>query len=100
MSGQNSPWKFDSENGVIIDRFGGIVVYCSAARDPADFERIVEAVNTRDALINALKLALAALEAQLEAEDPQACTQMEWETEPLPTIRAALGVAEGAKNDP
>jgi hypothetical protein len=49
-------------------------------------------------LLNALKLALTALENVLENDDPQACTQMEWEQEPLPTIRAAIANAENKSN--
>ena len=39
---------------------------------------------------DALKAALGAMEAELEADNPTACTQMEWEAEPLATIRAVL----------
>jgi hypothetical protein len=45
-------------------------------------------------MLKALKAALAALEAVLENDDPQARTQMEWEQEPLPTIRAAIANCE------
>jgi hypothetical protein len=45
-------------------------------------------------LLSACKLALAAMEAALEAEDPQARTQIEWEAEPLATLRAAIREAE------
>lgn len=45
-------------------------------------------------LLEACKQALAVLESQLEAEDPQACTQMEWEAEPLASLREAIALAE------
>ncbi len=35
------------------------------------------------------------MEAALEADDPQACTQIEWETEPLATLRAVIAEATG-----
>src|SRR5207249_525543 len=44
--------------------------------------------------LSACKLALAAMEAALEADDPQARTQIEWEAEPLATLRAAIREAE------
>ena len=44
-------------------------------------------------LLSACKLALAAMEQALEAEDPQARTQIEWEAEPLATLRAAIELA-------
>lgn len=46
-------------------------------------------------LLAACKVALAAMEAQLEADDPQARTQVEWEAEPLVTLRAVIAEAEG-----
>jgi hypothetical protein len=45
-------------------------------------------------LLTACKAALAAMEAAMEADDPQACTQMEWEAEPLSTLRSAIAEAE------
>lgn len=47
-------------------------------------------------LYTALKLALESMELALVIEyGPAACTQMEWEAEPLATIRAAIAKAEG-----
>ena len=48
-------------------------------------------------LLAACKQALAAMEASLEAEDPQARTQIEWEAEPLATLRAVIAEAEGVE---
>jgi hypothetical protein len=45
-------------------------------------------------LLKACKLALAAMQTELEADDPQAATQMEWEAEPLATLREAIAEAE------
>jgi hypothetical protein len=45
-------------------------------------------------LLSACKLALAAMEAALKGDDPQACTQIEWESEPLATLRDAIREAE------
>jgi hypothetical protein len=45
-------------------------------------------------LLSACKLALAAMEAALESDDPQARTHIEWESEPLATVRAAIREAE------
>ena len=41
-------------------------------------------------LLVACKMALAALEKTLEADDPQARTQMEWDSELLATLRSVL----------
>jgi hypothetical protein len=41
-------------------------------------------------LVKALADCLEALEASLEADDPQACTQMEWEMPVLANARALL----------
>lgn len=46
-------------------------------------------------LLAACTQALTAMEAALEADDPQACTQMEWEAEPLATLRAVIAEATG-----
>ena len=36
------------------------------------------------------KVTLKTLEDQMEEDDPAACTQMEWEAEPLASLRAAI----------
>lgn len=46
-------------------------------------------------LLTACKLALAALEDAMEAEDPQARTQIGWEGEPMATLRTVIAEAEG-----
>lgn len=50
-------------------------------------------------LYEALRSLLAEVEADREAEDPQARTQMEWEDAPLAAARAALAKAEGRINE-
>jgi hypothetical protein len=47
-------------------------------------------------LLMAAKATLTALELILEVNDPAACTQMEWEAEPLATLRAVIAEAEDA----
>lgn len=44
-------------------------------------------------LLAACRLAMATMEAELTKDDPQACTQMEWETEPLVALREAIAKA-------
>lgn len=46
-------------------------------------------------LLRACRQALAAMEEALEAGDAQARTQMEWEGEPMATLRAAIAEATG-----
>lgn len=77
------------------------------APDPegmANAQLIVTAVNTyeqliadRDALLEALKLALEAMQNALERDDPEACTQMEWDQEPLDTMRRIIAQVEAHK---
>jgi hypothetical protein len=47
-------------------------------------------------LLNACKQALAAMEASLENDDPLAPNQIEWEAEPLSTLRAAITEADAS----
>ena len=47
-------------------------------------------------LLAAAEAALEALEQALEAEDPAASTQVEWEQEPLPMLRTAIAKAKAA----
>ncbi len=47
-------------------------------------------------LLAACKTALAAMEAELETEDPQARIQIEWDAEPMRTLREVIAEAEGA----
>jgi hypothetical protein len=54
---------------------------------------------TAPKLLAACKQALAAMEADMEADDPQGSTQMEWEAEPLTTLRAVIAEAETAGSD-
>ena len=44
-------------------------------------------------LLAACKMALSTMETAMEAEDAQARTQMEWEAEPMATLRAAIAEA-------
>jgi hypothetical protein len=63
--------------------------------DEADqAEALARVFTASPSLLSACKLALAAMEAALEAHDPQARTQIEWEAEPLATLRAAIREAE------
>jgi hypothetical protein len=52
-------------------------------------------VNSHERVLAACKAALAAIEAALEADDPQARTQIEWEAEPLATLRQVIAEATG-----
>ena len=45
-------------------------------------------------LLSAAKATLTALELILEVDDPAACTQIEWEAEPMATLRAVIAEAE------
>jgi hypothetical protein len=45
-------------------------------------------------LLVACRLALAFIEDMMEAEDPKACTQTEWQGEPMRTLRKAIAEAE------
>jgi hypothetical protein len=47
-------------------------------------------------LLMAAKATLTAFELILEVDDPAACTQIEWEAEPLAMLRAAIAEAEDA----
>jgi hypothetical protein len=47
-------------------------------------------------LLMAAKATLTAFELILEVDDPAACTQIEWEAEPLATLRAVIAEAEDA----
>ena len=47
-------------------------------------------------LLAAASATLTALELILEVDDPQACTQIEWEAEPMATLRAVIAEAETA----
>jgi hypothetical protein len=47
-------------------------------------------------LLITAKATLTALELILEVDDPQACTQIEWEAEPMATLRAVIAEAEQA----
>jgi hypothetical protein len=47
-------------------------------------------------LLMAAKATLTALELILEVEDPRAFTQIEWEAEPMATLRAVIAEAEEA----
>jgi hypothetical protein len=67
------------------------------AAHPEQGEANARLISTSPKLLTACKQALAILEASLEAEDPQARTQIEWEAEPLATLRAVIAEAEGAE---
>ena len=45
-------------------------------------------------LLSAAKATLTALELILEVDDPAAYTQIEWEAEPMATLRAVIAEAE------
>lgn len=45
-------------------------------------------------LLEAARATLTALELMLEMDDPQACTQIEWEVEPLTMLRVAIAEAD------
>jgi hypothetical protein len=59
-------------------------------------EAVARRLRHHDLLLAACKAALAAMEAELEADDPQARSQMEWEAEPLAMLREAIAEAEAA----
>ena len=91
---QRSTNGLDDTVDVYADGFDQMLVsipYCDEA-DQA--EAVARLFTASPKLLSACKLALATMEAALEADDPQACTQMEWEAEPLVTLRAAIKEAE------
>jgi hypothetical protein len=64
MPAKNLPWRFDAENGWILDCADRIVAFCAAARTlndkPGaldDFQFICDACNSHGALVDALKAA-------------------------------------------
>lgn len=66
-------------------------------RDPTPVRlRQLLLMRTAPTLLHACRQALAAMEAALEAQDPQARTQIEWEAEPLRTLRQAIAEVESA----
>jgi hypothetical protein len=111
----NAPWSlhFDRDGtedfGTICDADGDAIVssqHCKTCwlpespddcLEPPILVHQLQIMAAAPKLLTACKLALAALESALEAEDPQACTQMEWEAEPLATMRAAIAEAEGTE---
>ena len=66
--------------------------------DPEVYNRVViqdtNLIAAAPKLLAAAKRTLTQLELILEMDDPQACTQMEWEAEPLSDLRAAIIEAE------
>src|SRR5438552_9645036 len=99
----DAPWSlhFDRDGtedfGTILDADGDAIVssqHCKTCwlpespddclAPPALFYQL-QLMTSAPKLLAACKLALAAMESALEADDPQACTQMEWEAEPLAT---------------
>ena len=61
--------------------------------------RQLQLMTTAPKLLAACQAALAALEAELTAADPLAFTQIEWEAEPLATLRAVIAEAETTGSD-
>lgn len=92
------PWRYDDENGWIVDSEDKIVAFCSAARTAycmeaarEDFELIVTAVNAYDSLVAALETALttySALERNADLRRPS--SWFIFELENAKKIRAAL----------
>jgi hypothetical protein len=112
MTDLNAPWSlhFDRDDtddfGIIRDAAGEAIVssqHCKTCRlpespddclaPPALFHQLL-LMMAAPRLLAACKLALAAMEAALEADDPQAPTQIEWEAEPLATLRATIAEAD------
>jgi hypothetical protein len=107
-----TPWTlhFDRDGtedfGFIVDANGDEIVSsqhsktCWLPESPDDCLELptlayqLRLMTVAPTLLAGCKKALAAMEAALEADDPQASTQMEWEAEPLATLRAAIAAAE------
>ena len=79
----------DGKRVIIAEAFGrvGSSIYVMAQANA----RLIAAAPD---LLEAAKLALEAVESGLLADDPQAMTQMEWEAEPLASLRRAIHKAE------
>jgi hypothetical protein len=60
----------------------------------AELEANARLIAAAPKLLDVCKSALAAMEAGLTADDPLAFTQIEWEAEPLSTLRAVIAEAE------
>jgi hypothetical protein len=109
----NAPWSlhFDRDGtedfGIICDADGIAIVSSQHCRtcwlpesaddclEPPALVHQLQVMTAAPKLLDACKLALSALEAALAADDPQAPTQMEWEAEPLATLRSVVAEAEG-----
>ena len=65
-----------------------------AERAEADAKLIVHRLNCHNLLLDACKRTLRNLELMLEMDDPWTLTQIEWEAEPLDTLRKAIAEAE------
>lgn len=108
-----TPWTLDFDRdgtedfGTIYDADDRAIVSsqhcktCWLPESPDDYLELPDLVyqlrlmTAAPKLLAVCKTALAAMEAALEADDPQARTQIEWEAEPLDTLRKAIAEAEG-----
>ncbi|SRR6266576_5597909 len=99
-------WKYDDDNGWIVDEHDKIVAFCSAARGVYDhvarkkeFEFIVTAVNSHAELVNALEKFEKYFSGSSEdvtitiAEDGSTLTDVQQ------AIRAGLAKARGESHE-
>lgn len=70
---------------ISLDGLDPINVLC------ADCQRLLRAAPE---LLSACKMALASMEEALLRDDPEAAMNMEWETDPMVSLRAAIKRAE------
>jgi hypothetical protein len=102
----NEPWSlhFDRNGtediGTIYDSNGESLVHSRPFWLPEGDDPVpstlaaLRLMTVAPKLLIAAKATLTALELILEVDDPAACTQTEWEAEPLATLRAIIAEAE------
>ncbi len=102
----NAPWSLHfhrdgtEDVGVIFDANGHELVrsrhfWLPESDDPTPSTlTCLRLMVTAPKLLSAAKATIRALELILEVDEPAAWTQMEWEAEPLATLRTAIIEAE------